>query len=67
MTKLDPLQFAYKQHTGVNDAVLYMLHRALAHLEETGAYVRIMFTEMGVDVTVVSAVGRASFNYFIYI
>ena len=41
--KLDPLQFAYKQHIGVNDAVLYMIHHALAHLEETGAYVRIMF------------------------
>ena len=40
---LDPLQFAYKEHIGVDDAVLYMLHRALSHLEEPGAYVRIMF------------------------
>ena len=40
---LDPLQFAYRQHNGVNDAVLYMLHHALSRLEEPGAYVKIMF------------------------
>ena len=29
----------------VNDAVLYMLHRALSHLEEPGAYVtRVIIT-----------------------
>ena len=25
---LDPLQFAYQKHVGVEDAILYMLHRA---------------------------------------
>ncbi|CAJ1079927.1 hypothetical protein NFI96_007151 [Xyrichtys novacula] len=41
--KLDSLQFTYKEHIGVDDAVLYMLHRVLSHLEEPGVYVRIMF------------------------
>ena len=31
---LDPLQFAYREHTGVGDAVLYMLHWAYSHLDE---------------------------------
>lgn len=41
--KLNPVQFAYKEHIGADDAVLYMLHRAFSHLEESCAYVRIMF------------------------
>lgn len=41
--KLNPLQFTYKEHIGADDAVLYMLHCALSHLEESCAYVRIMF------------------------
>ncbi|CAJ1071343.1 hypothetical protein L3Q82_007879 [Xyrichtys novacula] len=36
--KLDSLQFTYKEHIGVDDAVLYMLHRDLSHLEEPGLY-----------------------------
>lgn len=41
--KLDPLLFAYKEHIGADDAVFNMFHHALSHLEESGAYVRIMF------------------------
>ena len=38
---LDPLQFAYQKHIGVEDTILYMLHRAYAYLEVPGSYVRI--------------------------
>lgn len=41
--RLDPLQFAYQEHIGVEDAVLYMLHRAHAYLDLPGSYVRIVF------------------------
>ncbi|XP_054872390.1 uncharacterized protein LOC118470055 [Amphiprion ocellaris] len=40
---LDPLQFAYKPNTGVDDAVVYLLHRSLTHLENPGSTVRVMF------------------------
>lgn len=40
---LDPLQFAYQPGIGVDDAILYLLHRSLSHLEEAGSTVRIMF------------------------
>ena len=40
---LDPLRFAYQKHIGVEDAILYMLHRAYAYLDVPGSYVRIMF------------------------
>ena len=40
---LDPLQFAYQKHIGVEDAILYMLHRAYAYLDVPGSYVKIMF------------------------
>ena len=40
---LHPLQFAYQKHIGVEDAILYMLHRAYAYLNVPGSYVSIMF------------------------
>ena len=40
---LDPLQFAYQKHIGVEDAILYILRRAYAYLDVPGSYVRIMF------------------------
>ena len=40
---LDPLQFAYQQNIGVDDAVIYLLQRSLSHLENTGSTVRVMF------------------------
>ena len=32
-----------QEHIGVEDAVLYMLHRVHSHLDKPGGYVRIMF------------------------
>lgn len=40
---LDPMQFAYRANMGVEDAVLYLLHRALSFLDGTGGYARLMF------------------------
>ncbi len=39
----DPLQFAYREKTGVEDAVLYLLHRALSYLDKGGCTVRMLF------------------------
>lgn len=39
---LDPLQFAYQQHIGVDDAVIYLLKRAHSHVDKQGSTVRIM-------------------------
>ncbi|TWW56850.1 hypothetical protein D4764_08G0008370 [Takifugu flavidus] len=36
-SKMDPLQFAYGPGIGVDDAVIYLLHRSLSHLEGTGS------------------------------
>ena len=40
---IDPLQFAYQANKGVDDAILFMLHKTYSHLENTGSSVRIMF------------------------
>lgn len=40
---LDPLQFAYLEHIGVEDAVLHMLHQAYSYVVVPGSYVRIIF------------------------
>ncbi|KAK0134631.1 RNA-directed DNA polymerase from mobile element jockey [Merluccius polli] len=42
-TFLDPLQFAYQPHLGVDDAVIYLLQRAHMHLDGGGGTVRIAF------------------------
>ncbi|KAJ8254653.1 hypothetical protein GJAV_G00195520 [Gymnothorax javanicus] len=34
---VDPLQFAYQEKVGVEDAILYMLHRAYSHLDRGGS------------------------------
>lgn len=39
----DPLQFAYQEKVGVEDAVLYLLHRALSYLDGGGCIVRMLF------------------------
>ncbi len=39
----DCLQVAYQEHIRVDDAVIYMLHWNHSHLDEPGAYMRIMF------------------------
>ncbi|KAI3359456.1 hypothetical protein L3Q82_013762 [Scortum barcoo] len=40
---LDPLQYAYQPQMGVEDAIIFLLHRAYTHLEEAGSTVRVMF------------------------
>ncbi|TWW59863.1 hypothetical protein D4764_06G0013930 [Takifugu flavidus] len=40
---MDPLQFAYQPSIGVDDAVIYLLHPSLTHLDKAGSTVRIMF------------------------
>ncbi|KAK0147718.1 RNA-directed DNA polymerase from mobile element jockey [Merluccius polli] len=40
---MDPLQFAYHPNVGVEDAVIFLQHRALSHLEKPGSTVRITF------------------------
>ena len=42
---LDTLQFAYQKHIGVEDTILYMLHRAYAYLDVPGLYVRVIFSD----------------------
>lgn len=39
----DPLQFIYQEHIGVDDAIIYLLHRAYSHLDKLGGSVRIIF------------------------
>ena len=40
---LDPLQFAYQPHIGVEDALIFLTHKSLSHLEMQGSTVRVMF------------------------
>ncbi|KAI3355420.1 hypothetical protein L3Q82_018261 [Scortum barcoo] len=40
---LDPLQFAYREKTGVEDAIIFLLHRSLSHLDRGSGAVRITF------------------------
>ncbi|KAI5095921.1 hypothetical protein C0J45_14351 [Silurus meridionalis] len=40
---MDPLQFAYQPGIGVEDAVIFLLNRAISHLEKAGSTVRVMF------------------------
>ena len=40
---LDPLQFAYQEKVGVDDAIIHLLHRAHSHLDKGKGAVRIMF------------------------
>lgn len=39
----DPLQFAYREKVGVDDAIIYLLHRAHSHLDMGSGAVRVMF------------------------
>ncbi|KAG5265425.1 hypothetical protein AALO_G00242350 [Alosa alosa] len=40
---LDPLQFAYQEKVGVDNAITYLLHRTHSHLDKGKSAVRIMF------------------------
>ncbi|KAI4876885.1 hypothetical protein NFI96_029052 [Prochilodus magdalenae] len=46
----DPLQFAYREKVGVEDAILYLLHRAHSNLDKGGGAVRVMFFDFSNDV-----------------
>lgn len=39
---LDPNQFVYQEKAGVNNSILYLLHRPYSHLEKRNSAVRIM-------------------------
>ncbi|KAI3368311.1 hypothetical protein L3Q82_007831 [Scortum barcoo] len=43
---LDPLQFAYWQKTGVEDAIIFLLHRSLSHLDRGSGAVGITFLDL---------------------
>ena len=41
----DPLQFAYRSGRGVDDALTYLLHIIIKHLEQTKSYVRVLYID----------------------
>lgn len=43
--KLDPLQFAYRQGRGTEDAINSIMHLILKHLESPKAYARLLFID----------------------
>ncbi|KAJ8412582.1 hypothetical protein AAFF_G00129180 [Aldrovandia affinis] len=43
---LDSLQFAYQPQLGVEDAIIYLLNRAYAHLDKLASTVRVMFFDL---------------------
>ena len=43
--QLDPFQFAFKSHGGVDDAILTLLHKAFIHLDKLGSFIRVLFTD----------------------
>ncbi|KAI3362817.1 hypothetical protein L3Q82_001864 [Scortum barcoo] len=45
----DRLQFAYQPGVGVEDAILYLLHRAHSHLDKGSGTVRILFLDFSVQ------------------
>ena len=42
---VDPLQFAYKRHRGVDDAILTLLHGTYSHLEKPKSFIRLVFVD----------------------
>ena len=47
--QLDPFQFAYKSHRGVDDAILTLLHKAFIHFDNAGSFIRVLFIEFSSD------------------
>ena len=43
--RIDPLQFAYQAHIGVEDAIVTLLHIITKNLEISGTYIRILFVD----------------------
>lgn len=48
----DSLQFEYQTHTDVEDAVLYLLHRAYSYLPKSSKFLRILFVVLGAFSTI---------------
>ena len=42
---LDPLQFAYRPHRGVEDATVTLFNSILSHLEGPGSHARLLFVD----------------------
>ena len=42
---LDPMQFAYRQNRGVEDAVSLLLHKVYSHLDTPRSYIRSAFID----------------------
>ncbi len=42
---LDPLQFAYRAHRGVNDATITLLNLLYKHLERSNTHARLLFID----------------------
>ncbi len=42
---LDPLQFAYRAHRGVNDAIITLLNLLNKHLEGSNTHARLLFID----------------------
>ena len=42
---LDPLQFAYSERRGTEDAINYISHLVSSHLEDIQAYARLLFID----------------------
>ena len=42
---MDQYQFAYQSKLGVEDAVLTLLHKIYAHLEDKNTYFRVVFID----------------------
>ncbi|KAF7645306.1 hypothetical protein LDENG_00206710 [Lucifuga dentata] len=45
VNSLDPLQFAYRQGRGTDDAINSIVHLVLKHLEDPRAYARMLFID----------------------
>ena len=45
---VEPLQFEYREHLGLEDAVLYKLHRVYSHLDDSSSYVTIIFFDFSI-------------------
>ena len=54
-SSMDQLQFAYQPGIGVDDAVLFLMNRALSHLEKPENSVRIMFFDFSSAVNTIQA------------
>lgn len=60
---VDPLQFANQLQIEVEDAIIFLLHRADVYLEEVGSTVRVMFFDFCSSNTIQPALHRNTVRY----